>query len=294
MRNFANSTTNNQSDSKSGTENSNPIRTSRPTKHVAHLELNRPRYKNAFDLPTSTALIEALDKLDQDPTVRCVLVSGEGSDFTSGVDVKSFMGLYQQLQETEDIAHRAKLLRRTIESFQAPFKRMYAFEKPMICVQHGLSLGLGMELAACCDIRYCSKDTKMAIREVMIGIAADVGSLQLMPQLASNHSLLNELVFTGRYMTTAEALEMSFVSHVGETKESTINKALDVANTIASLSPVAVQGSKKNMRFSRNKAFSDGLDYNAVWNAAMMQGNDIVKAIGAILSKEDSVDYEDF
>jgi len=260
---------------------------------IAHVELNSPKTKNAFSLETASELIKVFDSLESDSSVRCVILSGNGPDFTSGVDIKSFMGLYQKLQETDDIAHRAKLLRVTVERFQAPFKRIYRFEKPIICVQHGLCLGLGMELSACSDIRYCSRDVRMAIREVMIGIAADVGSLQLLPHLTSNQSLLSELIFTGRYLTPDEALKLGFVSHIGETKEETLEKAMDLAETIASRSPVAVQGSKKNLQFSRDKPFHVGLDYNAVWNAAMMQGEDLVKAIGAIVSKDDNVEYED-
>jgi delta(3,5)-delta(2,4)-dienoyl-CoA isomerase len=262
---------------------------------VASLELNRPKSKNAFALETAEELVDALRRLDDDSSVRCVLLSGKGPDFTSGVDIKSFMGVYAQLQEMEDVAHRARVLRKIVERFQAPFKAMHSFGKPIVCVQHGLSLGLAMELAACSDVRYCSRDTRMSIREVLIGIAADVGSLQLMPRLAANQSLLNELIYTGRYITVDEALnELKFVSRVCDTKEQTIEAALELATTIASRSPVAVQGSKRNLKFSRDHMFEVGLDYNAIWNAAMMQGGDVVKAISAIMSKQDEVSYDDF
>ena len=263
-------------------------------KHVAHLELNSPKSKNAFSLETASELIEKLKQLEADPAIRCVILSGRGPDLTSGVDIKSFMGLYQKLQAVDDIARRSKLLRKMIEAFQEPFKCLYAFEKPLISVQHGLSLGLGMELAACCDVRYCSRDVRMAIREVTIGIAADVGGLQLMPRLVANQSLLNELVFSGRFMSPDEALQLGFVSFVGDTKEATLAKAREMAETIASRSPVAVQGSKRNIRFSLNRPLEVGLDYNAIWNSAMMQGGDIGLAIGAILSKEEKVEFEDY
>lgn len=268
----------------------------RPSKYVVSVQLYSPKRKNAFSLETAQELIDTFRILEDDKTVRCVILSGNGTDFTSGVDVKSFMSVYQQIQETNDIAHRAKLLLKCIEQFQAPFKSIYSFSKPTICVQHGLSLGLAMELAACCDIRYCSSDTKMAIREVLIGIAADVGSLQLMPRLASNQSLLHELIYTGRYMTTTEALELGFVSRILETKDAAMEVALETAMTIAKRSPVAIYGSKRNLQFSRNKPFLVGLDYNAIWNSAMMQGEDVIKAIGAIISKQndDDIEYDDF
>lgn len=263
-------------------------------KHVAHIQLNRPKVKNAFGLETAGEFIESLNDCETDPTIRCVLLSGSGPDFTSGVDLKSFMELYSHLQATEDVSRKAKLMHGVVEKFQQPFKRMHSFSKPIICVQHGLCYGLGMELAACSDIRYCSRDTKMAIREVLIGIAADVGSLQEMPRLVSNQSRLRELIYTGRDLTSDEALDLGFVSSVYETKEAALNEALKTAELIAKRSPVAVQGSKRNLMFSRDKSFQVGLDYNAVWNMAMLQTDDAAKAISAIMSKSDEVDFEDF
>lgn len=250
--------------------------------------------KNAFCLDTAKELIDALNSCDLNPLVRCVILSGKGSDFTSGVDLKSFMSVYAQLQEIEDVAKRAKLLRNVIEQFQAPFKRLDSLSKPVICVLHGLCVGLAMELAACSDIRYCSQDARLAIREVMIGIAADVGSLQVLPRLMSNQSLLNELIYTGRYLEPSEAIGLGFASRSCANKELAMNEAIETASVISQRSPVAVQGSKVNLRFSRNKSLTDGLDYNAVWNMAMMQGEDVVKAIGAIMSRDKDVKFDDF
>lgn len=266
----------------------------KPHKYVAHIQLNKPKSKNAFGLDTAKEFLEILEKLDDDSNVRVILLSGNGPDFTSGIDLKSSMSLYSELQDIDDVARKAKLLRKFIQLHQEPFKRMHKIIKPIISVQHGLCLGLGMELGACCDIRYCSRDTKFSIREVLIGIAADVGSLQLMPKLVSNQSLLRELIYTGRYLTVEEALKLGYVSEIYETKELALEKSYEVAKLIASRSPIAVQGSKQNLRFSSDKAFEIGLDYNAIWNMSMMQGNDVAKAIGAILSKDDSVSYDDF
>lgn len=263
-------------------------------KRVAHIQLNRPKAKNAFGLETAQEFIEALNYCETNPAIRCVLLSGSGPDLTSGVDLKSFMGVYSELQEAADVSRKAKLLLSVIEKFQQPFKRMHSFMKPIICIQHGLCYGLGMELAACSDIRYCSKDTRMSIREVLIGIAADVGSLQEMPRLVSNQSLLRELIYTGRDLKASEALDLGFVSAVFETKEAATEAALETAKLIAKRSPVAVQGSKRNLVFSRDKPFHVGLDYNAVWNAAMLQADDVAKAISAVMSKSDDGDYENF
>lgn len=270
------------------------VKISRPTINVAHIELNRPKVKNAFSLEVAKEFIQALDKLEDDKSTRCIVLSGFGPDLTSGVDLRSFMGLYNQLQEVEDHARKAKLLLSFVEQFQAPFKRMFEFGKPIICVIHGTCYGLGIEMAACSDIRYCSKDAKIAIREVLIGIAADVGSLQELPRLVANQSLLRELIYTGRELTIDEASNIGLVSCVCDTKDLTIEAAIKTASVIAERSPVAVQGSKRNLRFSRDKPFLVGLDYNAVWNMTMMQSGDVNKAIEAILQRSSEVDYDPY
>lgn len=267
---------------------------SKPHEHVVHIELNNPKARNALSLEAAQELLRALDHLDEDASIRCVLLSGSGPHFTSGVDVKSFMGVYAQLQETEDIARRARLLHKVIETFQAPFKRMYLFGKPIVCTLHGYCYGLGVELAACSDIRYCSADLRLGPREVLIGIAADVGSLQEMPRLVSNQSLLRELLYTGRDASADESLGLGFVSKVLADKQAAAEAALDLAIQVAKRSPVAVQGTKRNLRASRDRSFLEGLDYNAVWNMSMMQSADLAKAIEAILTRSEQVDYDDF
>lgn len=281
-------------DSTADAEANVSVKISHPTKHVAHIELNRPKVKNAFSLEVAKEFIQALDKLEDDKLIRCIVLSGCGPDMTSGVDLRSFMGLYNQLQEVEDHARKGKLLLSFVEKFQAPFKRMFEFEKPIICVIHGTCYGLGIEMAACSDIRYCSKDAKIAIREVLIGIAADVGSLQELPRLVANQSLLKELVYTGRELTIDEASDIGFVSRVCDNKDLTIEAAIKTASAIAERSPVAVQGSKRNLRFSRDKPFLVGLDYNAIWNMTMMQSGDVNRAIEAILQRSTQVDYDPY
>lgn len=264
------------------------------TTNVVHLELNRPKVKNAFSMETGTELINTIRHLEVDKQVRCVVLSGNGPDLTSGVDLKSFMTLHAQLQEIDEPGRKAKLLLSFVEGFQAPFKELHQFKKPLITVLHGLCFGLAMELAACSDIRYCSKDVRMAVREVLIGIAADVGSLQELPRISSNQSLLRELIYSGRDFNGYEAREIGFVSKVCETKEMAVEAALETAKMIAKRSPVAIQGTKRNLLFSRDHPFQVGLDYNAIWNMSMLQSEDVNKAIEGLLQRNEEIDFEPY
>lgn len=270
------------------------INITKPCKNVAHLEIFDPKTKNAFSQQQFDAYNSELLKLENDSSVRCIVLSGHGSDFTSGINVKELGVLIQQINDIKDQARKSKHLKNLINNTQQSFILMRdVVTKPIIACIHGLCLGMGMELVAAADIRYCSQDSKMSIREVKLGFAADVGSLQLLPKLFSNQSLLREYIYTGKMIPVDEAIEAGFVSRKFENKEKTIQASLELAEQIAKISPVATQGSKINLRYSENKSFRDGLDYNAIWNMSMMRGEDVLKALMAVVTKEEA-EFEDF
>lgn len=136
-------------------------------------------------------------------------------------------------------------------------------------------------MISACDIRYCSKDAWFSIKEVDIGLAADIGTLQRFPKIVGNDSLVRELVYTARKFTSEEAKEIGFVRYLNNLRvgfeiyfyiyivysrvlpdpETAVKESLELAKTIATKSPVAVQGSKINMVYSRDHPVSSGLKY---------------------------------
>lgn len=127
-------------------------------------------------------------------------------------------------------------------------------------------------------MRYCTKDAWFQVKEVDIGLAADVGTLQRLPKIIGNDSLARELAFTARPFYADEAKEMGLVSRLFADKETMINRTLDVASLIASKSPIAIQGTKVNLIYSRDHTVAEGLQYIANWNQVMLQSEDIMKA----------------
>ncbi|XP_068033888.1 LOW QUALITY PROTEIN: delta(3,5)-Delta(2,4)-dienoyl-CoA isomerase, mitochondrial-like, partial [Anomalospiza imberbis] len=99
-------------------------------------------------------------------------------------------------------------------------------------------------------------------------------------------SLVNELAFTARVMRAPEALSCGLVSRVLPDKETLLEVALEVAAAIAARSPVAVQGTKINLLYSRDRPVSEGLQHVATWNMAMLQTEDIPKSVQAALDKK--------
>jgi len=95
-------------------------------------------------------------------------------------------------------------------------------DQPVISAIHGACIGAGIDMITAADIRYCSKDAYFSVKEVDVGLAADVGTLQRLPKVVGNQSLVRELVFTARKFLADEALSMGLVSRVLPDKESTL------------------------------------------------------------------------
>jgi Delta3,5-Delta2,4-dienoyl-CoA isomerase len=128
----------------------------------------------------------------------------------------------------------------------------------VICVLHGVALGIAIDISSACDIRLVTQDAKLSIKEVDIGLAADLGTLQRFPRLVANDSWTRELALSGRFFSAKEALEKGFVSYVLENKEVAIHRAADIATLIASKSPIAVQGTKTLLDYSRDHSIREG------------------------------------
>lgn len=103
-----------------------------------------------------------------------------------------------QNQGEGDAARVAYKLRPHIQNFQAAFTAIENCSKPVIAAVHNACFGAGVDLITACDIRYCAKDSFFCVKEVDVGLAADVGSLQRLPKVIGNNSLVRELCFTGR------------------------------------------------------------------------------------------------
>ena len=111
---------------------------------------------------------------------------------------------------------------------------------------HGFAFGLALDISTCADIRICSKDVKLAVKEVDIGLAADIGTLTRLPRVVGNFSWVKEVALSARVFGAEEAHRVGFVSQVLETKKDAIDAAMKMAGLLASKSPVAVQGMKSS------------------------------------------------
>jgi enoyl-CoA hydratase len=156
--------------------------------------------------------------------------------------------------------------------------------KPVIAAVHGYCIGAGVDLITACDMRLASVDALFSVRETRMGMVADVGTLQRLPRIL-NPGLVAELAFTGRDVEADEARQMGLVNRVFPDAQSLHAGALELANSIAANSPLAVQGSKAVLAAGEHMSVDQALDYVAVWNAAFLHSNDLREAVQAFLEK---------
>ncbi|MFC3050380.1 crotonase/enoyl-CoA hydratase family protein [Kordiimonas pumila] len=252
--------------------------------NIAHVALNRPEQLNAMNGDMFREIGEAFRALDAIPSVRAVVLSGNGKLFTAGLDLKESASLLGQAEG--DPARVREKLRRHILFWQDCLSTLEECRAPVVACVHGACLGGGIDLITAADMRICTEDAYFTIQEVNVGIVADVGTLQRMPHLLPQ-GILRELAYTGRKFTSAEADKYGFVNSVHADKEAALAAATALAHAIAAKSPMAVTGTKAIINHSRDHSLRDGLEYVAAWNSGQLLGEDVVKAATAALTRQE-------
>lgn len=248
---------------------------------IAEVVLTGPGKGNALGPDFWRDMPEVLRALDADDSVRVILLRGEGAHFTYGLDLMAMTeSLGPLIMGEGNLAlERTKLLQ-LIERMQAATEGLARCRKPVLAAVHGWCIGGGMDLIAACDFRYCSRDAKFSLREVRVGITADLGALQRLPRIIGEGNT-RELAYTGGDIDAERALQMGLVNQVFATPEELLAQARATARKIADNPPLVVQGAKQVMEFCADKSVADGLRYVAVWNSAFLQSNDLAEAFAA-------------
>jgi enoyl-CoA hydratase/carnithine racemase len=204
-----------------------PLLTSRVA-GVAWLRLNRPDQRNAISLAMRAALEETLASLDEDDTIRVAVLTGVGSAFCAGVDLK------------ESSAPGGPL-----ESKPVTFA-LERFGKPLIAAINGPAVGGGLELALAADLRIASTSASFALPEVKIGSLPGSGGTQRLAR-ATSDAVAAKMVFTGEPIDSAEALRCGLVSDVVEPADLPALTE-SIAAAIAGNAPLSLRAAKIALR----------------------------------------------
>ena len=265
-------------------DNFTTLKVTSPNDNVCHVELNRPDSLNSMNKQFFSELHQCFQQISIDSSIRCVMLSGSGRYFSSGLDLRDSSML---ISDTVDPGRKAlSLLRELITPYQQSISSLEKCPKPVVCAVHSGCIGGGVDLVSAGDIRLATADAYFQIKEIDIGLAADIGTLQRFQKIIGNDSKFRELVYTSRKLLAEEALKIGLVSSIFPNKEDMIKAALDLCVLIASKSPIAIQTSKVNINYSRDHTVDQGLEYIAAWNMSMLQSEDLLTAVTATVKKE--------
>ncbi|MBD2858974.1 crotonase/enoyl-CoA hydratase family protein [Spongiibacter sp. KMU-158] len=258
--------------------------------HVAWVALNRPEKSNAMNDPMWVDLQNCFDWIDSEPVVRVVVLCGEGKNFCSGIDLASLMNLSVVMAEIPEAARKVEWFRRRILELQGNLTAIENCRKPVIAAIQGSCVGGGVDMITTCDMRYCTEDARFSIKEVDVGLVADVGTLQRLPKIISP-GIVNELAYSGRYVKADEAVRIGLVNASYPSYAELIDAVSELAQDIARKSPLVLRGIKEMIRYTRDHSVQDSLNYVATWNAGMLSQEDVMLAIQA--GQGEAPDYKD-
>ena len=251
---------------------------------VAHIVLNRPDKRNSMIHEFWDELPTIVQSIDQNSPARVIVLSSTGPHFTSGLDTSIFGSSVESSDNPENVEkskrQRSAKLYDTIKHMQKSFTCLEQCRIPVIAAIQGGAIGGGVDLVTACDLRYMTEDGFLSIYEINIGMTADVGTFPRITHLLPE-GIVKELAYTGRRISAQEAKQHGLVNEIYTDHEAMLEATMGIARQIATKAPLAVYGSKKIINYSRDHSTADSLDYISLWNASMLQPDEISEAFAA-------------
>ena len=270
------------------------------TNHIAQVTLSRGDELNTMNRSFWKELSHIMDEINRNSEVRVVIMSSTGKHFCAGMDLDAFSHGVDNIPNDKkpDAARVGEAIYRSAKELQGYISSMENIRVPVIVAIQGGCIGGAVDMVTACDIRLATAQAFFCIQEINIGMAADVGTLQRLPRLIPD-SKMRELAYTGRRMYADEAKSSGLVSDTYDSQEDMLAAAKELAEQIASKSPIAIHGLKAVMNYSRDHTIEDSLEYNALWSGAMLSQEDMTEAISAFLEKREATfkklaDVKDF
>jgi enoyl-CoA hydratase len=252
--------------------------------NTAFLYLNFPARNNSMNWDFWRDLPEQVRELEEDPSIRCVVVAGKGESFSIGLDLSLLAGRLKSFIQG-DIGDTRQEFLEIIFKMQSGMNAISNGSKIYIAAVNSLCIGAGLDLISACDLRLCSKDAVFAIKQTRVGIVADMGCLNRLPRIiGEGHTRM--MALTGRNVKAGEAYRIGLVNEVYETKQELLEHALQTANEIAANPGITVRGVKKILNYGLNHGLRDCLNNVCLWNAAFLDSRDLREMQNALANKK--------
>jgi len=231
-----------------------------------------------------TELPRVFRDLDADESVRAIVIAGNGTNFSFGLDLKDVAPLFLPLTTGDTSASARTAVLAQVREWQASITAVADCRTPIISAIDGWCIGGGIDLVAATDIRLATASAKFSVRETKVAIVADLGSLQrLVGIIGDGH--LRELALTGGDIDAERAARIGLVNEVYATATELRQAAITMARAIAANSPLVLRGVKDVLDAERAPRVEAGLRYVATWNAAFLPSRDLGEAFASFAER---------
>lgn len=239
---------------------------------IALLQINRPKAMNSLNDAVLDQLLHAFEVLALDREVLVVVLTGAGEkSFVAGADIAEMRGM--------DVEQALAFSRKGQQLVQLIGK----IPKPVIAAVNGFALGGGLELAMACDFAYASEKAKIGLPEVTLGVMPGFGGTQSMARLIGR-SRANELIFSGRLITAAEAKSWGLFCAVFPA-ENLLIEVMATAAQIAGNSRLGVAHAKDAVKSGLDMSVAEGMGYEALHFASLFATKDQKEGMAAFIEK---------
>ncbi len=243
---------------------------------IAHLRFTNPQTSNAMGAEFWAGFGPAVTALSTSGTVRALVISAEGKNFCSGMDLSMFAAGIP----TTDTSAMREAFPPFIRQLQECLTSLEVARFPVIAAIQGACIGGGLDLVATCDLRIAAKGAYFRIEETNIGMMADLGSLQRLPRLMPE-GVVRELAYLGTTLSAERAEALGFVNAVEADANAALDAATEAATRIAAKAPLAITGTKAAITYARDHTIADSLHHAALTQTLIWHPADIQKAVMA-------------
>jgi len=242
---------------------------------VALLTLNRPEKLNALSNELLGAIVDALDRIELDPAVRAVVITGSGRAFSAGADIAAF---HHQMR-----AGPAAAVAHFMRPGHRMTRRVESFPKPVIAAVNGLAFGGGCELVESTHIAFAADTATFSKAEINIGIIPTFGGTQRLPRNVGRKAAL-ELILSGRTFDAAEAVRLGLVNRVVPAAD-LLDAALAFASELATKPPLPLAAALSAVHRGMDASIDDGLAIEEAAFARIVPSHDAQEGVAAFLEK---------
>jgi enoyl-CoA hydratase/carnithine racemase len=258
--------------------------------HVATITLDAPQRMNTISGAMLTALSARLLEADRDPEVRCIVLTGRGRAFCAGLDLAAQMaGPPGSLGNLGSPDGGAVPRAGELDVRDTPPIVLHQLDTPTICALNGGAAGYGLDLALGCDVRVAAESAKLNTGFAKRGILPESGGTWLLPRLVGSAKAA-ELLFTGRTIRAAEALELGLVSAVVADDELASHVGA-LAAEIAGNAPLAVRAIKRMLRAAETETFEQHVHHVFLQLLPLVRTKDFTEGVAAFMEKR-SPDFQ--